>query len=75
MERQNEIAEIPDDGGVYLEQTLILLALIKEDVVESDAVEVEVGDVFEMLDVALVAVRAAVAVLPAAWILCCLRII
>ncbi len=30
---------------------------------------------FEMMDVALVAVGAAVAVLPAAWILCCLQII
>ena len=49
---------------------MILFALIKEDVVESDAVEVEVREVFEMLDVALVAVGAAVAVLPAAWILC-----
>ena len=54
---------------------MILLALIKEDVVETYAVEVEVRKVFEMLDVALVAVEAAVAVLPAAWILCCLRII
>ena len=54
---------------------MILLALMKEDVVESDAVEVEVREVFEMLNVALVAVGAAVAVLPAAWILCCLRII
>ncbi len=54
---------------------MILLASIKEDVVESDAVEVEVREVFEILDVALVAVGAAVAVLPAAWILCCLRII
>ncbi len=54
-------------------KTVILLALIKEDVVESDAVKVEVREVFEMLDVALVAVRAAVAVLPAAWILCCLH--
>ena len=44
---------------------MILLALIKEDVVESDAVEVEVREVFEMLDVALVAVGAAVALLPA----------
>ena len=35
---------------------MILLALIKEDVVESDAVEVEVREVFEMLDVALVEV-------------------
>ena len=51
---------------------MILLALIKEDVVESDAVEVEVMEVFQSLDVALVAVGAAVAVLPAAWILCCL---
>ena len=51
---------------------MILLALIKEDAVESDAVEVEVMEVFQILDVALVAVGAAVAVLPAAWILCCL---
>ena len=51
---------------------MILLALIKEDVVESDAVEVEVMKVFQILDVTLVAVGAAVAVLPAAWILCCL---
>ena len=45
---------------------MILLALIKEDVVESDEVAVEVRKVFEMLDVALVAVEveAAVAVLP-----------
>ncbi len=35
---------------------MILLALLKEDVVESDAVEVEVKEVFEMLDVALVEV-------------------
>ncbi len=54
---------------------MILLALIKEDVVESDAVEVEVREVFEMLEVTLVAVRAAVAVFPAAWILFFLRII
>ncbi len=51
---------------------MISLALIEEDVIESDAVEVEVREVFEMLDVALVAVGAAVAVLPADWILCCL---
>ena len=51
---------------------MILLALIKEDVVESDAVEVEVREGFEMLDVALVAVEVAVAVLPAAWVLFCL---
>ena len=49
-----------------------LLALIKEDFVESDAVAVEVSEVFEMLDVALVAVEAAVAVLSAAWVLFCL---
>ena len=54
---------------------MILLALIKEDVVESDAVEVEVREMFEMLEVTLVAVGAAVAVLPAAWILFCLQII
>ena len=49
-------------------QSVILLALIKEYVVESDAVAVEVREVFEMLDVAFafVAVEAAVAVLPAA---------
>ncbi len=41
---------------------MILFALIKEDVVESDAVEVEVREVFEILDVALVAVGAEVAV-------------
>jgi len=35
---------------------VILLALIKEDVVEPDAVEVEVREVFEMMDVALVEV-------------------
>ncbi len=45
---------------------MILLALIKKDVVESDAVKLEVREVFEMLDMALVAVGAAVAVLPAA---------
>ena len=54
---------------------MILSELIKEDVVKSDAVEVEVREVFEMLDVELVAVGAAVAILPAAWILCCLQII
>ena len=48
---------------------MILLELIKEDVVESDAVAVEVREVFEMWDVALVAVEAAVSVLPAAWVL------
>ena len=51
---------------------MILLALFKEDVVESDKVAVEVREVFDMLDVALVAVEAAVAVLPAAWVLFCL---
>ena len=51
---------------------MILLALIEEDVVESDAIAVEVSEVFEMLDVALVAVEAAVAVLRAAWVLFCL---
>ena len=49
-----------------------LLASIKENVVESDEVAVEFREVFEMLDVALVAVEAALAVLPAAWILFCL---
>ena len=48
---------------------MILLALIKEDVVESSKVAVEVREVFDMLDVALGAVEAAVAVLPAAWVL------
>ena len=38
---------------------MVLLALIKEDVVESYEVAVEVREVFEMLDVALVAVEAA----------------
>ena len=51
------------------DQTVILLALIKEAVVESDAVAVEVREVFEMLDVSLVAVVAAVSVLSAAWVL------
>ena len=51
---------------------MIILELIKEDVVESDAVAVEVREVFDMLDVALVAIEAAVAVLPAAWVLFCL---
>ena len=54
---------------------MILLALIKEDVVESDAVEVEVREVFEMLDVTLVAEGAAVPVFPEAWILFFLQII
>ena len=44
---------------------MILLALIKDDVVESDKVAVEVREVFDMLDVALVAVKTAVAVFPA----------
>ncbi len=44
---------------------MIVLALIKEDIVESNAVvEVEVIEVFEILDVALVAMEAEVAVLP-----------
>ncbi len=47
---------------------MILLSLIKEDVVESDKLAVEVGDVFDMLYVASVAVEAAVAVLSAAWV-------
>ena len=51
---------------------MILLALIKEDVVESDKLVVEVGEVFDMLYVASVAVEAAVAVLPADWVLLCL---
>ena len=51
---------------------MILLALIKEDVVESDKLVVEVGEVFYMLYVALVAVEAAVAVSPADWVSFCL---
>ena len=51
---------------------MVLLTLIKEDVVESDAVALEVREVFEMLDVKFVAVEAAVEVLPAAWTLFCL---
>jgi len=51
---------------------VILLALIKEDVVESENVAVKVREVFDMLDVALVAVEAAVAILPVAWVLFCL---
>ena len=46
---------------------MISFALIKEDIVESDAKAVEVREVFEMLEV-----EAAVAVLPAAWVLLCL---
>ena len=49
-----------------------LLALFKKDVVESDKVAVEVRELFDMLDVALVVVEAAVAVLPEAWVLFCL---
>ncbi len=48
---------------------MISLALFKEDVVKSDKVAVEVREVFDMLDMALVAVEAAVAVLPADWVL------
>ena len=51
---------------------MILLALVKEDVIESDAVAVVVREVFEMLDVVLVVVEAEVAVLPVAWVLFCL---
>ena len=40
--------------------------------VESDAVAVEIREVFEILDKALIAVEAAEAVLPAAWVLFCL---
>ena len=76
LERVNEEEEeIPNDGGVDLEHTVISLALIKEDVVESDAGAVEVGEVFEMLDVALVAVEAVVDVLPVTRVLYCLRTI
>ena len=52
---------------------MILLALIKEHVIEPDAVAVEVNrEVFEMLDVALVAVEAAVTDLAVACVLFCL---
>ena len=51
---------------------MISLALFKEDVVESDKLVVEVVEVFDMLYVALVAVEAAVAILPADWVLLCL---
>ena len=51
---------------------MILLALFKKDVVQSEKVAVEVREVFDMLDVALVAVEVAVAVLPEAWVLFCL---
>ena len=51
---------------------MILLALFKEDVIEPDKVAVEVRQLFDMLDVALVVVEATVAVLPAAWVLFCL---
>ncbi len=47
---------------------MILLALIKVDVVESDKLAVEVREIFDVLDVALVAMEAAVAVLSAAWV-------
>ena len=42
---------------------MILLALVKKDVLESDAVAVVVREVFEMLDVALVVVEVAVVAL------------
>ena len=48
---------------------MILLALIKDDDVELDKVAVEVREVFDILDVALEAVKTAVAVLSAAWVL------
>ncbi len=64
-EKVNKEEKILDDGGV---ETVILLAQIKVDVIESNAVEVEVMEVFEMLDVTLVAMEAAVAVLSAAWV-------
>ena len=51
---------------------MILLSSIKEDIVESDAVAVDIREVFEMWVVALAAAEAAVAVLPAAWVLFCL---
>ena len=50
---------------------MILLALIKEDVVESDKVAVKDREVFDMLDVELGTVEAAVSVLPAVWVLFC----
>ena len=46
---------------------MILLVLFKEHVIESDKLELEVREVFGMLDVALVAVEMAVAVLTAVW--------
>ena len=51
---------------------MILSALIKEDVIEPDALVVEVREVFEILDVALVAVESTVPVLPASRVLNCL---
>ena len=73
MESVNEKDEVRlDDEGVNSEQTVILLALIEGDVVESGALAVEVKEVFQMLDVALEAVEGAVTVLGAAWILFCL---
>ena len=51
---------------------MILLALIKLYVVESDAESAEVREVFEMLAVSLVAVEVAVSVLPTARVLYCL---
>ena len=67
LEKWNEEVEVPNDGGVDKEQTVILIALIKEDVFESDEVAVEVRGVFDMLDVALMVVEAAMAVLPGGW--------
>ena len=51
---------------------MISLELIKEYVIESDAVAMEVREVFKMLDVTLVAVESTVPVLPASRVLNCL---
>ena len=63
LETGNVEEEIPYGGGVDYKQTVILLTLVKEDVLESDAVAVVVREVFEMLDVALVVVEVAVVAL------------
>ena len=56
LERGNEAEERPDDGGVESVQTVIVLAIIKEDVVESYVIAVGVREVFVMLDMELVVV-------------------
>ena len=63
LERGNVKEEIPYGGGVDYKQTVILLTVVKEDVLESDAVAVVVREVFAMLDVALVVVEVAVVAL------------